>query len=61
MVCEYSSFPGMTFAILNCPPISAFSSNNTTSCPRLAATVAASKPAGPAPTTAIFFFCVVGV
>ena len=46
--------------MLNWPPISAFSSNSSTWCPRLAATVAASSPAGPAPTTAIFFLLLVG-
>lgn len=38
----------------NCPPKKFFFSNNVTSCPRFAAVVAASKPAGPPPITATF-------
>ena len=55
------SGPGMRLATLNWPPISLLLSNRVTSWPRSAATVAAAKPAGPAPTTAIFFTLVVGM
>jgi hypothetical protein len=41
--------------MLNWPPISPEASNRSTLWPRSAATVAAARPAGPAPTTAIFF------
>ena len=36
-------------------------SNTTTSCPRFAAVIAHSIPAGPAPTTMIFFFTAAAV
>ncbi len=42
---------GALAAMLICPPIASFFSNRVTSCPRSAATRAASMPAGPAPTT----------
>ena len=40
--------------MLNWPPISAAASNSVTAWPRSASVVAQARPAGPAPTTAIF-------
>ena len=49
-----SSLPGMRLAMLNWPPMRSSESNSVTLWPRFAAVVAAARPAGPAPTTAIF-------
>ncbi len=47
--------------MLNCPPMSGAASNNVTRWPRSAAFTANARPAGPAPTTAIFFVTVAGI
>src|SRR5450830_838382 len=52
MVSANSSLPGICMATLNWPPTLSLASNKVTWWPHSAATVAADKPAGPAPTTA---------
>ncbi len=50
----------MRLARLNCPPIVSDASNRVTAWPRSASVVAAARPAGPAPTTAMRFGAVAG-
>ena len=54
-------FAGTFLAMLNCPPILSEASIKVTRWPRSAAVVAKAKPAGPAPTTAMFFGVSVGL
>ena len=55
-----SSLRGGTQAMFSWPPRAVVFSNRVTSWPRRAATRAASRPAGPPPRTATFFFCAAG-
>ncbi len=56
MMPDICSRCGALAAIITWPPTSAFFSNSTTSWPRSFATRAASRPAGPAPTTTTLRF-----